>query len=109
MKDAWVVFCTAPSREEALRLARAVVESKEAACVNIVGPITSIYRWQGEVVQDQEYLMVLKTTPGRFQALKKTLEQFHSYTVPEILALPVAEGAEKYLAWLREETEEETP
>lgn len=103
MKEAWVVLCTTPSREEALRIGRAVVEAKLAACVNITGPITSIYRWQGEVVQDQEYLLILKTTPARFQDLKKTIEDLHSYTVPEVLALPVAEGAEKYLAWLWEE------
>jgi periplasmic divalent cation tolerance protein len=100
MTDALVVFCTCPDPEEASRLARGLVEHRYAACVNIFPQIRSIYRWQGETQDDEEVLMIIKTSARAFTALQTWLLDRHSYDVPEILALPVAEGSPDYLEWL---------
>lgn len=97
-----VVLITAPSLEVARTLARALVEEGLAACVNLVPGVTSVYRWQGEVVEEGEVLLVAKTTTFVFPRLKERVLALHPYQVPEILALPVAEGHGPYLAWLRE-------
>ena len=100
MTDALVVLCTCPNPEEASRLARGLVENRYAACVNIFPRIRSIYRWQGETQDDEEVLMIIKTSARAFTALQAWLLEKHSYDVPEILALPVAEGSPDYLEWL---------
>ncbi|TBH20598.1 divalent-cation tolerance protein CutA [Thermus thermamylovorans] len=97
-----VVLITAPNEEVARTLARALVEERLAACVNLVPGLTSIYRWQGEVVEDQEVLLIVKTTTFAFPRLRERVLALHPYGVPEILALPVAEGHQAYLDWLRE-------
>jgi len=97
-----VVLITAPNQEVARSLARALVEERLAACVNLVPGLTSIYRWQGEVVEDQEVLLLVKTTTFAFPRLKERVLALHPYTVPEIIALPIAEGHGAYLDWLRE-------
>ncbi|WP_135257676.1 divalent-cation tolerance protein CutA [Thermus caldilimi] len=97
-----VVLITAPSEEVGRTLARTLVEEGLAACVNLVPGLTSIYRWQGEVVEDREVLLIVKTTTFAFSRLKKRVLALHPYRVPEILALPVAEGHQAYLDWLRE-------
>ncbi|MBV8864433.1 MAG: divalent-cation tolerance protein CutA [Acidobacteriaceae bacterium] len=97
-----VVFCTCGSEEEALRLAHALVENRLAACVNILPPIQSVYRWKGEVQSAEEYLLLIKTTEERFDALHNTITDLHSYDTPEVIGLPVTDGSEKYLAWLRQ-------
>ncbi len=97
-----VVLITAPSEEVARAIARALVEEGLAACVNILPGLTSIYRWQGEVVEDRELLLLAKTTTHAFPRLKERVKALHPYTVPEIVALPIAEGSREYLAWLRE-------
>ena len=102
MFDALIVFSTCATREEAERIARAVVEERLAACVQVLPPIQSIYRWQGAVEQSEEILMLFKTTSAQFPALEKRIAELHSYDTPEIVAVPVAAGAEKYLNWLRE-------
>ncbi len=102
--EALVVLCTAPSAEEAAGLARAVVDARLAACVNLVSPIRSIYRWQEAVHDEPEHLMVVKTTRDRFESLRAFLLENHPYEVPEVLALPVAAGSDDYLAWLVAET-----
>ncbi|GAA6755650.1 cation tolerance protein CutA [Thermus sp. 2.9] len=99
-----VVLITVPTEEVAKTLARALVEERLAACVNIVPGLTSIYRWQGEVVEDRELLLVVKTTTFAFPRLKERVRALHPYTVPEIIALPIAEGHGPYLEWLRENT-----
>ena len=100
MTDALVVLCTCPNPEEASRLARGLVENRYAACVNICPPVRSIYRWQGETQDEEEVLMIIKTSAQAFRALQVWLLDRHSYDVPEILALPVAEGSPDYLEWL---------
>src|ERR1700747_1772283 len=102
MSQAIVVFSTCASREEAERIARAIVGERLAACVQLLPAIQSIYHWQGEVEQSDEILMLFKTTSERFPALQRRVEELHSYQTPEIIAVPVTEGAEKYLTWLRD-------
>jgi len=104
MVDTLVVLVTAPSAEAAAGIARALVEERLAACGNVVPGLRSIYRWEGKVHDDAEALLVLKTTRSRFPALRDRVLALHPYEVPEVLALPVEEGSEKYLAWVRAET-----
>lgn len=100
-----VVFITAPNEEEAAGIARALVESRHAACVNIIKNIRSIYSWQGNVEDDSEILMIVKTRKSLFSSLSAKVKDIHSYDVPEIIALPIIDGSEEYLRWLRESTE----
>jgi periplasmic divalent cation tolerance protein len=104
MMEYIVVYATAPAEEEAERIARALVENKLAACVNIVKNMRSIYRWQGKVEDEAEVLMIVKTRKKHFASIRDMVKQLHSYSVPEIIALPVVAGSEDYLAWLGEET-----
>lgn len=104
MTGALVVLVTAPTAERAAEMARTLVEERLAACGNVVPGIRSIYRWEGEVQDDEEVLLVLKTTRERFEALRERVLALHPYEVPEVLALPVEAGSEKYLAWLEGET-----
>lgn len=102
--DFIVVFCTTGSREEAERLAGALVGERLAACVTIVGPVLSVYRWKGKVERGEEYLLVIKTKRSLYSRLESRLRELHSYEVPEIVALPIVEGLKDYLSWLSEET-----
>ena len=97
-----VVISTAPRAEDAEFIARELVERRLAACVNVLPPMTSIYRWRGEVERAEEVLMVVKTTEDRFEAVRDALVKGHSYDVPEVLALEVKAGHAPYLAWLDE-------
>ncbi len=99
-----VVLITAPSEEEAAKIARALVEERLAACANIVNHIRSVYRWEGKIEDDPEVLMVVKTREALFDALEKRVRELHSYSVPEVIALPIVQGSEAYLKWLEEET-----
>jgi periplasmic divalent cation tolerance protein len=100
-----VVFITASREDEAARIARALVESRLAACVNIVKSVRSIYRWQGNIEDDAEVLMIVKTQKNLFDRLAKKVKDLHNYDVPEIIALPIVAGSEEYLRWLKESTE----
>ena len=100
--DALVVLVTAPSADEAARIARALVEEGLAACGNVVPGLRSIYRWEGKVQDDAEALLLLKTTRARFDALRARVLALHPYQVPEVLALPVEAGSAAYLAWIAE-------
>jgi len=102
--DVLVVLVTAPGPEEAARLARALVEERLAACGNVLPGLRSIYRWEGEVREEGEALLLLKTTRARFAALRDRILALHPYEVPEVLALPVEAGAERYLGWVGAET-----
>lgn len=99
-----VVLVTAADAEEAARIARALVEERLAACANVVGPIRSIYRWQGAIEDAAEHLIVIKARRGDFAALEARVRALHSYDVPEVLAVPVEAGSAAYLAWLDEAT-----
>lgn len=100
-----VVFITASSEDEAAKIARALVESRLAGCVNIIKDIRSIYSWQGKIEDDKEFLMIAKTQKHLFNALMKKVKELHSYSVPEIIAMPIIEGSEDYLKWLKEVTD----
>lgn len=103
--DVFVVLCTAPADPEVVaRLARGLVESRLAACVNVIAGVRSFYRWEGAVQDDAESQLLIKTTGARLEAVKAHLDEHHPYDVPEILALPVRDGGAAYLAWVRGET-----
>lgn len=104
MTDCILVLVTAGSEVEAEMIAKALVEERLAACVNIVSRIRSIYRWEGKIADDQEWLLVIKTQTMRFADLETKIRSLHSYQVPEVIALPIVQGAEGYLRWLRQET-----
>lgn len=106
MTDKIVVMSTCGSAEEAQRLARELVAQRVAACVNIVAPVRSIYRWNGRIEETDERLLIVKTTRSRFDRLRTILEAAHSYELPEVLALPVIAGSPNYLAWLENEVTE---
>jgi len=99
-----VVFVTCGSEEEALKIARALVEERLAACANMVSPLRSIYRWEGKIWDEKEWLLVIKTQQSRFKDLAKRVKALHSYSVPEIIALPITEGSPAYLNWIEENT-----
>lgn len=94
---------TTASRADAEALARALVEKRLAGCVQIVGPISSTYWWEGEVETAEEYLCLVKSSREVFAALEAAIQELHPYDVPEILAIPVTAGSPAYLAWLRNE------
>jgi periplasmic divalent cation tolerance protein len=100
MTDKIVVLSTCASSEEAEKLARAVVEQRLAACVNVIPAIRSYYRWQGNLENAEEWLLVMKSSREQFAALRAALEKLHSYELPEIIALPIIDGAPGYLDWL---------
>jgi periplasmic divalent cation tolerance protein len=100
MTDKIVVFSTASSAEEAGKIARGLVDERLAACVSVVPGLQSYYRWQGKVEDSAEFLLVIKSTRKRFEALRTLLEKLHSYDVPEVIAMPIVDGAPNYLNWM---------
>lgn len=103
--DKIVALITAPSEEEAVKIASALVNEKLAACVNIVPGLRSIYRWEGKICDDREVLLVAKTKQTVFEKLKDRVRSLHPYTTPEIIAIPVTAGFEDYLKWVDESVE----
>lgn len=103
MTDKIVVFTTCDSEEKAAELARALVEKKVAACVNILPGARSIYHWQGKLEDAQEWVLMIKSRRDLFSQLKEAIAHTHSYEVPEVIALPVVDGSDAYLAWLDRE------
>ena len=97
---ALIVLSTFPDADTAARVARTLVEERLAACANLVPTIRSIYRWQGAISDDAEALAVIKTTADRYAQLAARIAALHPYEVPEIIALPLADGHPPYLAWL---------
>jgi periplasmic divalent cation tolerance protein len=96
-----VVFVTCPTRALARKIARAVVQRRLAACVNVVhSPIESFYTWKGKLESGREFLLVIKTTAKRLAGLEREVMRLHEYDVPEFIALPITEGSTKYLSWL---------
>jgi len=95
-----VVFITAASAEEAMRIAEVLVNSKLAACVQVLPEMHSIYLWKGEVERAREVLMIAKTTSEKLEGLQSQVHAIHSYETPEIIALPIVAGTEDYLKWL---------
>ena len=101
-----VVFITTSDYEEARKVADELVALRKAACVNIVPRVNSIFRWKGKIKNAEESLLVVKTRAKLFSEVVSVVKGIHSYEVPEIVALPIADGNPDYLAWLKEETGE---
>jgi periplasmic divalent cation tolerance protein len=101
MSDKRIVLTTAGSREEAAKIARALVEQRLAACVNLTA-IESVYRWKGAVESAEEWLLVVKTTAAAAPRVQAAIKELHSYELPECIVLPIEGGSEPYLAWIGE-------
>src|SRR5512139_2323989 len=99
MTDTIAVLVTAGSQAEAEHIAQMLVGEQLAACVNIVGPITSVYRWQGQIERGQELLLIVKTRAALFTDLEDRIKAAHSYENPEVIALPITAGSAAYLDW----------
>lgn len=98
------VLTTTDAAEKASGLAAGAIRDRVAACAQIAGPVTSVYRWEGEVETAQEWQVLLKTTVARYADLESWLTSHHDYDTPEIIATPVVRGSEAYLNWVRSET-----
>lgn len=107
--EARVLFVMAGAESEAKQIARTLVEENLAACVNIVGPVQSIYRWQGAIEDATEYLLIIKTRTSLYQKVEQRITELHSYEVPEIIAFALASGADNYINWIKNSTEQMAP
>jgi periplasmic divalent cation tolerance protein len=102
MNEKLIVFVTCAEREQAESIAQTVVEEALAACVNVLPGVRSCYRWENQLTWSDEVLLVIKTTDDRYDALEVRIRELHSYEVPEIVAVRVAKGFEKYLEWIEQ-------
>ena len=100
MTDKVVILVTCGSLVEGRRIARALVKEKLAACVSVSSPIRSLYRWKGKLCDEAEVLLVIKTARQLFDRVRRTVERLHSYQVPEVICVPIIDGAPNYLNWL---------
>lgn len=98
--DALVILCTVPTEEVAQSLSRRLVEARAAACVNRVGPLRSVYRWQGAIHDDEEHQLVIKTTRGALDRVRELVLAHHPYDVPELVVLEAHVAHEPYARWL---------
>ena len=98
--DFVIAFSTVDTEKEASKIARALIEAKLAACVNIIPQINSVYEWKGEVCEETEQWMVIKTTQAHVEELKALLEEIHPYEVPELIFIPIVDGLPDYLHWI---------
>ena len=103
MKTYIQVTTTTETKEQAQKIAQHLVETRLAACVQITGPITSIYRWKGTVETANEWLCLIKTREELFEKVETTIKKMHSYETPEIIAVPIIKGSKEYLRWLDDE------
>ena len=104
MENVLIVFVTVSSQEEGERIGSSLVESKLAACVNVLPQVSSIFSWQGKIEKDGEIMLLIKTTSERMDDLAAKIKEMHSYDVPEILAVPVFAGSRDYIDWVHQET-----
>jgi len=100
MSDAIQVVTTTEKKDHAALIARTLVEKRLAACCQIVGPVTSVYRWQGQIETAEEFQLIAKSRRALYARIEQAIAETHPYDVPEILAVPVADGSREYLAWL---------
>ena len=97
------VSTTTGSKEDALKIARKIIQERLAACVQVEGPIESIYRWEEKIQEDEEWLVTVKTRRDKYESLEQTIKEIHPYDVPEIIGMPLTEGLRKYFEWMDEE------
>ena len=102
MTDKRIVFSTVGSKEEASKIANALVDRRLAACVNIVPQIESVYRWKDKIETAEEWLLLIKTTADQFEAVRDAIKELHSYELPECVAIAVEGGSEEYLKWIED-------
>jgi periplasmic divalent cation tolerance protein len=107
MSNELIILVTASNKDEAANIARSLVSERLAACVNIVGQIESVYRWEGKVTEDSETLMIIKSTGERYEDIERRVKELHSYTVPEVIALRIERGSGDYLNWLSQSVSSE--
>ena len=100
MTDKIVILSTCSTRQEAERLARLLVDDRLAACVTVIPQVRSFYRWKDAVESSEEYLLLIKSSRDRFDSVRAKIETAHSYEVPEVIAIPVVDGAPNYMNWL---------
>lgn len=105
MKSYIQVSTTTETKEQAQSIAQHLVDEKLAACVQIMGPITSTYRWKGKIENSAEWLCLIKTQESLYKKVEKAIISLHSYETPEIVAVPIVKGSKEYLRWLAKETE----
>lgn len=106
MSDLIQVSTTTEKREDAEKIARALVERRLAACVQIVGPIDTTYWWKGKIERNPEWLCLIKSRKALYAELEKAIKEMHPYETPEIIAVPIVAGSNEYLDWIGEETRE---
>jgi len=100
MTDKRLFLTTAPTREEANSIATELVSKHLAACVNVLGPMASVYRWQGDLERSEEFLLLIKSTESNSAAIQEAIRELHSYQIPELIAFTVESGLEPYLNWI---------
>ncbi len=109
MTDKVVILVTASSRRECRKIARHLVEARLAACVNITQTIQSIYRWEGKLADEKEFLLLIKSTRELFPEIKAEISRLHSYRTPEIICLPIIDGSQDYLQWVSDSVKPASP
>ena len=97
-----LVYCTVPNADEAKSIARLLINKKLAACCNVIPGLISIYRWKGKMKEENEVLLYIKTSSRKYEQLEKEIKMIHSYSVPEIIAIPVVNASQAYLDWIIE-------
>ena len=103
--DIIVIYCTVPGKKIAKNITKVIMKHKLAACVSMIDKVHSVFSWDGEICEEKEILMMIKTRRSNYGKIKLVIEDIHSYTVPEIIALPIVDCSEDYLKWLVKETE----
>lgn len=101
-----VIYCTVPDKKEGKEIARKLIEHKLAACVNIIDKVESVFSWDGKLTEDKEAMLMIKTKKEMFGNVKHIIQKLHSYTVPEIISVPIAQADETYLKWIEHEVRE---
>lgn len=99
-----VIYCTVPNKKEGTEIAKVLLEQKLVACINIIDKVESIFSWDGEIMEEKEALMMIKTKKELFSQINHTIQKLHSYNVPEVIAMPIIEADETYLKWIAHET-----
>ena len=103
--DIVVIYCTVPNKKIAKDITKILMKHKLAACVSMIENVKSVFSWEGEICEEKEILLMIKTRRANYGKVKLVIEDIHSYSVPEIIALPIVDCSEDYLKWLVKETE----
>lgn len=102
--DIIVIYCTVPNKKLAKEITKVLMKHRLAACVSMVENVKSVFSWEGEICEEKEVLMMIKTRRANYGKIKLVIEDMHSYSIPEIIALPIVDCSEDYLKWLAKET-----